>query len=222
MIAIILAAGVGSRLGMQLPKCLTVLPNKKTILRNQIDVLRANNVRTILIVVGFKKEIIMEEYPELLFLYNPVFHLTNTSKSLLRAMESIDEDDILWINGDVYLEQQVVEHVIKTPGNAVAVDKSECGEEEIKYRTNEKNHIIEISKKVVNAEGEGVGVNKVCKKDFRVFMDGLRECANNDYFEKGIEISIQKGVVFVPVDISSYQCIEIDFHNDLERVEKIF
>lgn len=221
MKAIILAAGIGSRLGSITPKCLSKLPDNRSILENQLEVLKANNIKEIIIIVGFKKELIMEAFPGYLYKYNPSFHLTNTSKSLLVALESVDPDDIIWINGDVYLENGIIEELVNTPGNVIAVNTSRCGEEEVKYKTDENGRIVEISKTVVNAEGESLGINKISKDDVLCFIECLKQCENSDYFEKGIEFSIESGLEYRALDISNYNCIEIDFEHDLTRLQVI-
>jgi len=220
--AIILAAGIGSRLGKRLPKSLTELPSGETIISNQINLLKKIGIRDIILVVGFKKEVLMEEYPEVLYRYNPYYHITNTSKSLLMALESIEEDDVIWLNGDVYLDEEVLMRLLNNNGNIIAVNTADCGEEEVKYCTDGNGKIIEISKKVKEAEGEAVGVNKIQKKDFNTFVQSLKECDDNDYFEKGIEFSIKKGVNFFPVDISDCTCVEVDFKKDLDKINKTF
>jgi choline kinase len=220
--AIILAAGIGSRIDRTFPKCLTVLPSGKTILKNQLDILKSFGIVGINVVVGFKKEIIMEKYPDVLYRYNPIYHITNTSKSLLAAMENLIADDLLWINGDVYLEPDVIKRILGVPNNAIAVNRANCGVEEVKYKTNSSGKIIEISKQVRDAEGEAVGVNKISREDYSTFLEALRLCNESDYFEKGMEICIQNGVKFYPVDISDCKCIEIDFQEDLEKVKAFF
>lgn len=222
MKAVILAAGVGSRLGNILPKCLIEFPNKKTILARQIELLREIGIKEIIVVVGFKKEIIMEKYPHVVYIYNPFYHMTNTSKSLMVALESINDDDVIWINGDVFLEAEVLRRIYSKKGNIITVNKSQCGAEEVKYKTNRYDQITEISKNVLEAEGEALGVNKISKKGFTVFLESLRECDDNDYFEKAVEISIGKGIDFFPIDISDCKCIEIDFKKDLKTTKKIF
>jgi len=222
MKAIILAAGVGKRLNKKFPKSLIVLPNGKTILKNQLDTLKDVGIKEIIIVVGFKKELIMENYPNAIYIYNPMFHVTNTAKSLQLALELIEPDDVIWINGDVFLEKKVIEKLIERSGNCVAVNKLPCGEEEVKYKTNIKGEITEISKEIVEAEGEAVGVNKICKKDFQLFLKCLRRCKDTDYFEKAIEMAIHEGVIFQAVDISGYKCIEVDFPEDLDIIKRMF
>lgn len=219
--AVILAAGSGTRIGNQIPKCLMTLPSGDTILGNQIHILKNIGIKEIIVVVGFKKNIIMEQYPDVIYKYNPFYHVTNTSKSLMMAMESVSEDDLIWINGDVFLEPEVVKRVLSSKGNIIAVNKSKCGDEEVKYTTDESGKIIRISKTISGAEGESVGVNKITASHFGLFSDSLRECGDNDYFEKGIEICIDKGTEFFPVDISDCDCIEVDFKEDFERVKEI-
>lgn len=80
MKAIILMAGIGKRLGRSLPKCLTELPNGETILDRQLRFLRSY-VDEIIAVVGFKKEIIMEVQPDILYVYNQISLRTTPQKA---------------------------------------------------------------------------------------------------------------------------------------------
>lgn len=221
MRAVILAAGIGSRLGNPLPKTLSALPGREKILGRQIRILRKYGVREIFVVVGFKKELIMEEFPQVYFRYNPQYYLTNTSKSLLHVLEDMD-DDVIWANGDVVFDEEVIKRLVQGSGNIVMVDRSECGDEEVKYRTNDANEIIEISKKVVGGEGEAVGINRVCREDLPAFVQALRECDDQDYFEKGIEMLIERKVFFKSMDVSLYRCIEVDFEEDLSKARQMF
>jgi choline kinase len=222
MKAIILAAGIGSRIGKRFPKSLTKLSNGKSIYQNQVSILKANGISEIIVVVGFKKEMIMEVDASVLYTYNPLFHVTNTAKSLLIAMKRLSEDETIWLNGDVCLEKKLVARIVKEQGNVIAVNTEACGEEEVKYRTGNDGTITEISKKVVDPEGEAVGVNKISKTDFGKLVRFLEKCDDNDYFEKGIEYAIHAGVRFKPVDISDLKCIEVDFAKDLEKANELF
>ena len=56
------------------------------------------NKKDIMIVVGYKKKIIMKKFPNCLFVCNDLYDKTNTSKSLLCAMEKIQNEDVLWRN----------------------------------------------------------------------------------------------------------------------------
>lgn len=71
---VILAAGIGSRLGNPFPKPLTPLANGKSIMEYQVENIASKfDIESINVVVGFKKEMIMERFPELTYIYNPFF-----------------------------------------------------------------------------------------------------------------------------------------------------
>lgn len=221
MKAVILAAGVGSRLGRPFPKCLSVLPDGERILGRQIRILRQCGVKEIIVVAGFKKELIMEEFPDVYYCYNPVYYITNTSKSLACAIKHLD-DDLIWTNGDVVFDEEVIREMVNCKGNAVAVDRKKCGDEEVKYRADQHGLILEISKTVKEPEGEAVGINRVQKSDIPAFLQALTDCQDNDYFEKGLEMLIARGFDFTAKDISAYRCIEVDFEEDLQQALHLF
>ncbi|OCL27615.1 UDP-N-acetylglucosamine pyrophosphorylase [Orenia metallireducens] len=221
MKAVILAAGVGSRLGRPYPKSLSKLPDGETILGRQIRILRKYGVNEIIIVVGFKKSLIMENFPQVYYKYNPIYYITNTAKSLLHGIEDVKED-VIWLNGDVIFDEEVLEKVIKTKGNLVAVNSVQCGEEEVKYRIDEGGYLSSISKTVKDAEGEAIGINKISKADIDKFKESLKECQDDDYFEKGIENIIQDNVKFKILDVSQYRCIEVDFQEDWDTAINLF
>jgi L-glutamine-phosphate cytidylyltransferase len=223
---IILAAGIGSRLGHPYPKPLTVLKTGKSIMLSQIDSLtNAFPNDYVTIVVGFKKEMVMETFPDLVYVYNNVFDTTNTSKSLLKALSKVRDSGALWLNGDVVFDARVLEKIkplIKNERSFVCVNKSRVGEEEVKYTVNDNGQIRELSKKVKNALGEAVGINYIGKNDVKTLVARLAECDPNDYFERGIELAIEKdGLQVVPADISEFTCIEVDFKQDLDKANEL-
>ena len=222
MKAVILAAGLGRRLGKPYPKALIEMPNGKTLLENQISILRDLGIKEIIVVVGFKKEIIMERFPEVLYVYNPYFGISNTAFSLRLALEQIKDDDIIWINGDVYFENKVLQRALSVKSNCVVVNKALCGEEEVKYSLDSSGRrVTSISKELTNYEGEALGINKVQKEDFAKFLFYLKKCSSDDYFERAMDLAIKAGdLEFLPVDVSDLVCFEIDFEEDLDFFKK--
>ena len=223
----ILAAGIGSRLGNPLPKPLTVLRDGRTIMQQQVENLtKYFDVDNINVVVGFKKELILESFPDLTFIYNQYFDQTNTSKSLLKALKKNHREPVLWLNGDVVFDAELIQHLVPqivANKSFVCVNNLEVGEEEVKYSLDESGFIKELSKKVKDALGEAVGINFISSKDIGMLISRLEECQDNDYFERGIEMAIEKdGMKVTAFDISSYRCMEIDFKEDLDRANKIF
>lgn len=222
---IILAAGIGSRLGNPFPKPLTPLKNGKSIMEYQTENIASKfNIDDINVVVGFKKDLIMERFPELTYIYNPFFDRTNTSKSLLQALRKNRDKSVMWFNGDVVFDRQILDILqpyVKSKTSFVAVNTSKVAEEEVKY-TLKDGYINELSKTVKNGLGEAVGINFISSKDIQHFINRLEECDDNDYFERGLELAIEKdGIKITAVDISAYNCMEIDFVEDLENVNKM-
>jgi len=224
---IILAAGIGSRLGNPLPKPLTTLKSGKTIMQQQVDNLTSYfDIDNINIVVGFKKDLIMESFPDITYIYNQVFDQTNTSKSLLKALKKNHSESVLWFNGDVVFDPEIINALmpnILANTSFVCVNNSKVGDEEVKYLLDNNGFIKELSKKVIGAAGEAVGINFVSSKDINTLITRLEECKDNDYFERGIELAIEKdGMKVKALDISKFRCMEIDFKEDLDNANKIF
>jgi choline kinase len=221
MKAVILAAGMGSRLARPHPKPLTPLVTGQTIMAQQVsNLVRYLRLADIYVVVGYKKELIMEDFPDLTYVYNSDYDTTNTSKSLLRGLSRFDSDDVVWLNGDVVFDHQVLSRVLECGHSAMAVVRGAVSDEEIKYRVGSEGWIVEISKTVRAAEGEAVGINKVAGGDLARLRQHLERCADGDYFEKAIETGIDDGLHFYPVDTSGLLATEVDFAEDLERANK--
>ncbi|SMC88024.1 phosphocholine cytidylyltransferase family protein [Cellulophaga tyrosinoxydans] len=222
---VILAAGMGSRLGNPFPKPLTPLANGKSIMQMQIENIDTYySIEDISVVVGFKKDLIMERFPDLSYIYNPYFDSTNTSKSLLKALKKFSDKSVLWMNGDVVFDAKLFEILnpyIKNKQSFVAVNTSKVADEEVKY-TLENGFIKQLSKTVKNGLGEAVGINYITSKDIKKFISRLEECNENDYFERGLEIAIEKDDLQISaVDISKFNCMEVDFKEDLDNVNKL-
>lgn len=223
MKVVILAAGIGSRLNEtegHLPKALTEFEDGRSILQYQLDaLLRYFSVEDIFIVVGYQKESIIEKFPALHYIYNPCFAEENTSKSLLKALVDIQED-VLWLNGDVLFRHNILDQVIKKKQSCMVVSIGQVGAEEVKYRTNARGCISEVSKKVINGQGEAIGINFFRKEDLLILKETLETCQPTDYFEKGIEECIRQGIAVWPVFIQD-DYIEIDFPEDLIKANQL-
>ena len=220
---VILAAGMGTRLGKPWPKPLTPLADGRSILQQQIDNVRSVFADTarISIVVGFKLEMILEAHPDVSYIYNEAYDQTNTSKSLLKALRNSHESGVLWLNGDVVFDSSVLQRVrerMKNEKSFVCVNTSAVGEEEVKYNVDNRGFINALSKRVENALGEAVGINYISSHHKSSAIKNLEACADNDYFERGLEMAIEKdGIEIEPVDISDLFAVEVDFQADLDR-----
>ena len=224
--AVILAAGMGTRLGRPFPKPLTPLSDGRTIMEQQIDNLRqvfGADVR-ITTVVGFKLDLILEAFPDVTYIYNEAYDQTNTNRSLLKALRLSTEGGVLWMNGDVVFDPQVlgkVSDLMEADTSFICVDTAVVGDEEVKYTVDDDGYVDELSKQVANARGEAVGINFVSASDKPTLIDRLSECSDADYFERGIELAISHDSMrVIPVDIGEFFAVEVDFEEDLTRANE--
>ena len=220
---VILAAGMGTRLARPLPKPLTELRDGRSIMKQQFDNIDAafGETSRVMIVVGFKLEAIIERFPEATFVYNEFYDQTNTSKSLLKALRASGDGGVLWLNGDVVFDPQVLVRVtpmMDANQSFVVVNTAKVSDEEVKYTLDGAGQIAQLSKQVVGGLGEAVGINYVAAQDKAALIKRLAEVDDTDYFERGIELAIeQDGLKFQAVDISDLYAVEVDFAEDLDR-----
>lgn len=229
---VILAAGMGTRLGNSAPKCLTKLDTGETIMGRQLAAIKevyGDDIK-VNIVVGYKSEAIIEEFPNENFIHNDEYDITNTSKSLLKALSFSrwkNSSGVLWFNGDVVYDKDLLFYLNNVLNqNTVTVNTSSVSDEEVKYTVNSEGKIDSLSKVVPldKALGEAVGINFVSRQYIPDFMDALRAVGQQDYFEKGIERMVNNNVPWVPFDISylGLNAVEVDFAADLDKANATF
>lgn len=220
--AVILAAGMGTRLGKPWPKPLTPLRDGRTIMAQQLENLtEAFPAVRVTTVVGFKLEMILEQFPDVTYVYNENYDRTNTNRSLLKALRTSAPGGVLWMNGDVVFDVQVLRRaaaLMEQDRSFICVNTAAVGDEEVKYTVDDDGYVALLSKTVVGARGEAVGINFVGAGDKSALIARLAECDDMDYFERGIESMIDKdGVRVLPLDITDLFAVEVDFEEDLTR-----
>lgn len=226
---VILAAGMGTRLGKSHPKALTVLDNGETIMARQIRNIRSafGKDTKITIVVGYKLDEIIDQFRYENFVYNAEYDMTNTSKSLLKALQSISKhDDVIWMNGDVVFDDDILFYfrnfIEQKRRSTLIVNSDSVADEEVKYTIDTSGNIAALSKIVdtTQAHGESVGINYVTAEDRSSLESNLHKVDNNDYFERAIELSIEKNNdIYLPFDITrlGLSATEVDFAADLVK-----
>ncbi|HEX9595966.1 MAG TPA: NTP transferase domain-containing protein, partial [Anaerolineales bacterium] len=115
--AIILAAGVGSRLAPlteRIPKCLVPVAGKP-ILLHQIEAFQQCGVKNILVVAGYLAEEVKNALNgSATVLVNSEFRSTNNMYSLGLAAPLVDGPSLL-VNGDVMFDSSILEDLLKEP-----------------------------------------------------------------------------------------------------------
>lgn len=200
MNGIVLCAGRGGRLRPltdDCPKCLLSFGNK-TILERCLDGLRTAGVGDILIVTGYRGELIERlvhdrGYAGISFVPNPDYMRTNTAVSLNLALKKA-ESDVLVINGDVLFDRNILADLValSTPLGAVVDAEISLDGEEIKVLARD-GRIVGIGKHLDPREsyGEAIGLYKIDRSVIgdliRIYDDLENRGEDFHYFEKGFE-----------------------------------
>ncbi|NHC46235.1 phosphocholine cytidylyltransferase family protein [Motilibacter aurantiacus] len=222
---VVLAAGLGSRLGGSAPKPLTPLPGGETLLGRQLRLLEPLREQgcTFTLVVGHRHEEFRERFPWASFAQNERYGQTNTAKSLLVGLESTGADNgrgALWLNSDVVFSASfadtVISAVMSTTANLIGVKPGRTADEEVKYVLDAGGCVRELSKSVRGGQGEAIGVNLVSAATRARLVAELRRADDRDYFEAAVEASITRGERWLGLDLGDHFAVEVDFPQDLE------
>lgn len=120
-LAVIAAAGLGSRLGAATPKCLVKIDGR-TMIERQLELLV--DVPEVRVIVGFRERDVMEHVtairPDAVFVRNPDFARTHTIHSLRRAVQHSSRW-FLAIDGDLVIEPSSFDSFLTTCASADAV-----------------------------------------------------------------------------------------------------
>ena len=197
---VILCAGRGARLGdltAGRPKCLLPLAGR-TILEWSLMNLRAAGIGDVVLVTGFRRDLIEEFLAEraeagVTCVQNDRYATTNTAVSFNLAIRVLDRD-ILLANGDVLYDPAILEDLVRHPAaNCVAVDTDVPLEaEEVKVVVRD-GRVAEIGKDIDpgRCQGEAIGLYKVGRGligDLRRIYDDLEGQGQlGHFFEKGFE-----------------------------------
>lgn len=236
--AVILAAGRGRRLlplTVDIQKCLLEVGGFP-ILYHQLNALEKNDIRDVVLVVGFEAEKIREyvrlRFPELhvVFVYNPHFRETDTLYSLALAVEGVNfEGTVFQMNGDVIFEPGIVASLKNTSEDIsyIGTKAVPCREEEMKVLLTEDKLISALNKQCdpAYAAGEAVGINKFSPDFWRKLSHNLQILKNgsrHEYFEYAVEKTLANGARLFPFYIGHRAAMEVDFPEDLETARREF
>ena len=239
MKAIILAAGVGSRvrpLTDNTPKSLLMVGNK-TILERMLDNIIAVKIDQIAIVTGYLedqiKDFVALSYPDLkiTFIRNEIYDKTNTAYSLNLTRDFIGDNDFIKFDADVVFEKEVLERLISnTQGSCLCIDKNiHLNKEEVKVITEGSDKVLKVGKKLDpnQSSGESIGIEKISREAGKVLFEELNKVLENEanyqeYYDDSYTTLVEKGLPFFAVDITGLKWVEIDTHEDFNKAQQIF
>lgn len=236
MIAVILAAGMASRLRPltdDRPKCLLRV-GSKCILQRTVDSIVAAGIRQIVVVTGYRGGMIRlfleGNYPDIdfHFIENADYQTTNNIYSLWLTKPHVAGREFLLLDSDILFDGCIVERMLAAPGTALALNSHKLGEEEIKVITDEDGMVSEISKtcSIDKAIGESVGIEKICADYSEALFSELDRMIEGEhlvdiFYERAFERLIPQGHKFSVVDTSDLFSIELDTVEDFNQASEI-
>lgn len=233
MKALILAAGLGSRLAPITDTCpKSLVPvNGKPILFKQIENLIENGISDITVISGYKGEVlekaVHEKYPEIKIIHSADYATTNNMYSAYLAREAMCDTDFLMMNADVFFDASVISALLQCEhSNAIVVDIGTYLEESMKVIEND-GRLIEISKAISadTALGASIDVYKFSKEGGAAFFAKCAEyIEDRKELKKWSEVALNDilgDVVFKACPLQG-RWLEIDNHEDLAAAEKLF
>ena len=251
MQAIILAAGMGRRLGEYTKdntKCMVPV-NGVRLIDRLLGQLAKQDLKRIIIVVGYQgqalRNYIEEQYIShqtsdfshlnIEFAENPIYDKTNNIYSLALVKDKLQEDDTLLIESDLIFSDRIIPMIVDNPyPNLALVAKYETWMDGTMVRLDEDQNIVNfISKDAfdyneVDAYYKTVNIYKLSQtfsqQKYVPFLDAYTKAVgNNEYYENVLRIiSLLNNHDMKALPIGNEKWYEIDDKQDLDIAEALF
>ncbi|MGK0188979.1 MAG: choline kinase [Verrucomicrobiales bacterium] len=226
MKAIIMAAGVGSRLKQingDRPKCLIEADGMSLISRS-ITLLERRGITNISVITGYKSELVRHELKSRVrFIHNPYFEVTNSIASLWLAKELLD-DDVILMNADLYYEPDVLDIALAQRGNAVMLsDSTRIVDADFRFGVC-GNRILKTGNLLTDKETdcEYVGIVRIDKRFVNTFRKRLEEMIVRgdfrNWWEGVLYAFIDEGIAISHKDVEGAFWTEVDHLGDYNRL----
>ena len=136
--------------------------------------------------------------------------------------------DFLLMDSDILLDPKLVKTIVEQAGTALALNRHECGEEEIKIIVDSEDRVVELSKtcSIADAIGESVGVERIASDYSTALFRELEQMIEREglidiFYERAFERLIPQGHHFRVVDTTDFFSIELDTVEDFERAKEL-
>ena len=248
MQAIILAAGMGRRLGEYTKdntKCMVPV-NGVRLIDRLLGQLAKQQLQRVVIVVGYKgkelREYLESQYGrqltancQLQFAENPIYDKTNNIYSLALVKDLLQEDDTLLIESDLIFSDRIIPMIVDDPyPNLALVAKYETWMDGTMVRLDDDQNIVNfISKDAFNYNEvesyyKTVNIYKLSRQfsqqKYVPFLDAYTKAVgNNEYYENVLRIiSLLNNHDIKALPIGNEKWYEIDDKQDLDIAEALF
>ncbi len=219
-----------------MPKCLLTVAGK-TLLQRTVDAMLQAGIREFVVVTGYRadqiRDFLNNTYRSSLltfhFLHNADYEHNNNISSLWMSGQMVRGREFLLMDSDILCDPEAVLTIARQEESALAVNRHELGEEEMKVVVDQDMRITEISKTCspAAAMGESVGIEKITADYSEALFRGLDQMIEQEglidiFYERAFERLIPQGHTFRVVDTTDFFSYEIDTPEDYERAQQLF
>lgn len=241
--ALILAAGFGSRIAdlTDDPKSLLKI-NNRTLMQWHFDSLLAIGITDVVVVTGHKREV-LEDFLDrfkgpfnLSYVLNDDHRIKGNTYSLLRGLEKID-DDFLLFDADLVYETQILRSIVDDPvenqivvglGSIDDIESSKAMVDQHGFvrMIIDKRSVTQEERKMLTFAGEAIGIIKF-SRDYKDKIQSVCEkfLAVPDNVSKNWEHVMNQFLQNNDMSVHqtfSNRWIEIDDKEDYERAKQLF
>jgi len=203
---VICCAGVGSRLGLDTPKCLAPVL-REPLIHWQLDLLR--DFENVIVVIGYRAAEVMravrDKRPNVAFVLNHDYRTTSTLDSLVMGVAEMDEP-FVYLDGDLLVNREALALIQTAP----------CPSIGIKRTYSDQPLCVEMG------AGESVRMAVGFTRELREYeWTGLAKLHPDDVrAAEGMQYVYHVAERLLPVHAIEIDCAEVDTPADMKRAEE--
>ena len=233
MTYIILAAGKGNNLQpltLKYAKTSYKLDEDTTVLQRMVRSIRkADKNAEIVVVVGYKSEVIKQELDSenVHFVMNPFYEVTNSISSVWFARDYLERENVAIVHGDAVFSDEIVDDYLTKPTDHpyVLVDSSYVRQGAYNAVTRD-NQVLVMSKKLENFTAKYCCMTKLDPVSSRLLKEEIDSMINGNMYDQYFEDSLVQMIMFHDFqlfckDIAGQKWSEVDSVDDLLTAQEI-
>lgn len=232
MKALILNSGLGHRMGVltsEHPKCMTEISAKETIVSRQLRMLAEAGITEVVMTTGYYDEVLAEycrslELPlQITFVKNPLYAETNYIYSIYCAREFLEDEDLIFLHGDLVFENSVLDMLLEHGTSCMAVSSLKALPQKDFKAVLQGERIEKIGVDFFENAMAAQPLYRLRKEDWEVWLKAICDFCENGktqcYAENAFnDVSVQ--CCLDALDVKDALCSEIDTPEDLSEVAR--
>ena len=229
MKAILMAAGMGTRISSETNKPKSLLPLiNESLLKHTVGMLLERNIEVI-VITGYKSEFIEEELKDMnvKIYYSPFYRVSNSIASLWFAREELKDQDIILMNADVFVHEDILDIAIKEKEYvSMYADSSRVDKGDYFFQTHD-GFLVNYGKELKRSERdcEYIGVAKLRSQFLPIFTDRLNDMIKAEKYDlwwENVLYTLNDKMKIYVRDVSGLFWGEVDTKEDYKNILNYF